>query len=44
MACIAGSLAEAYYGIPEDLVERTKQYLPEDMLTVVNQFYDKLGV
>ncbi len=39
MACIAGSIAEPFYGgIPEDLRCRTRTYLDERLLSVVDQF------
>ncbi len=41
-ACIAGSVAEAYYGIPDWMVERTFAYLPDDMLEILDQFYTKI--
>ena len=31
IACIAGSLAESYYGIPEELLEQVKPYLKDYM-------------
>ena len=30
-ACIAGSIAEAYYGIPDDLAEKIFDYMDEDL-------------
>ena len=38
MACIAGSMAEAYFGVPEWLEEECRRRLPEDMLEVVERF------
>ena len=35
---IAGSIAEAYYGIPEDLKVQIKGKLPSDMRTVLLRF------
>lgn len=37
-ACVGG-MAEALYGIPETIRLRAMEYLPQDMLTIVNQFY-----
>ena len=31
IACIAGSIAEAYYGIPEDLIKECLSRIPEEM-------------
>ena len=36
--CIAGSIAEAYYGIPKEIKEFVYNYLPENMLKIVEQF------
>lgn len=41
-AAIAGSIAEAYYEIPKELAEKAFSYLPLDMLSVVEQFYDQV--
>ena len=38
-AAIAGSIAEAYYGIPHDLIRECNRYLPDDMREVVDDFY-----
>lgn len=38
IAAIAGSVAEAKWGIPEDIKEKALSYLPEDMLVVVREF------
>lgn len=41
-AAIAGSIAEAYYVLPEDLVEQAFSYLPDDMLDVIERFYSTI--
>ena len=41
-ACIAGAVAEAYYEIPEKIEEKAFSYLPDDMLEVLSQFYDRI--
>ena len=41
-AAIAGSIAEAYFGIPEDLIKKCHKYLPHDMLKVINKFYKEI--
>ena len=38
LAAIAGSIAEAYYGIPEKLIEIGKLYVPTPMLSVWERF------
>lgn len=39
IACITGSLAESYYGVPENLKEQVKPYLKDYMIPVIEQFY-----
>ena len=36
-AAIAGGIAAAYYGVPEELIEQTLIYIPSDMLEVINK-------
>ena len=43
IACITGSIAEAFYGIPADIRERAEGYLPEQMSAVVNEFETRFG-
>lgn len=38
LTCIAGSMAEAFYGIPEEMAEECRRRLPEDMQAVVDRF------
>ena len=38
LTCIAGSIAEAFYGVPEELKIECRRRLPEDMLKVLNRF------
>lgn len=35
-AAIAGGIAAAYYGVPEELVRSVLQYIPSDMIEVIN--------
>lgn len=35
-AAIAGGIAAAYYGVPEELIERVLVYLPSDMIDIIN--------
>jgi ADP-ribosylglycohydrolase len=39
IACIAGSLAESYYGVPEDIKVRTKKYLSNDIYNLMKGDY-----
>ena len=38
LTCIAGSMAEAFYGVPEELKKECRARLTEDMLQVVDRF------
>ena len=40
IACIAGGIAEAYYGVPEDIAEGGKLFLPDEFVSIVNRFRD----
>lgn len=41
-AAIAGSIAEAYYEIPEEMVDEAIARLPKDMLPVLDLFYSQM--
>lgn len=41
IACITGSLAEAYYGVPEDLKEEVIKYIPDYMKEILSMYYKK---
>lgn len=43
IAAITGSIAEAYYGVPESIWKDAEQYLPVRLCGVVNSFYEALG-
>ena len=44
MACIAGSIAEAWYGsVPENIVTETRKRLPQEFLNVIDEFNEKYG-
>jgi len=38
IACITGSIAEAFYAVPEEIAAEGRRRLPQDMLTVLEQF------
>ena len=38
LTCIAGSMAEAFYGVPEDLKRKAREYLTPDLLEILNRF------
>lgn len=42
LTCIAGAIAEAFYGVPEELKQTCRRYLPEDLLSVLLQFEEKI--
>ena len=43
LAAITGGIAEAYYGIPQDLAEKALGYLSSDLLETVLAFYGEDG-
>ncbi len=44
LACIAGGIAEAYYGgIPELIEQNVKEILPENLWTIITEFYKTFG-
>lgn len=42
LACIAGSMAEAFYGVPENLKQEARDRLPDDLRSVLDRFDKKL--
>jgi ADP-ribosylglycohydrolase len=42
IAAIAGSIAEAYYGVPSFVEEKFKERLPEDFKNVIIEFNEKM--
>ena len=42
LTCIAGGMAEAFYGVPEDIAAEGRKRLPDDMLAVLDRFCDML--
>ena len=38
VACITGSIAEAFYGVPEEIAAEGRRRLPADMLAVLKRF------
>ena len=42
-ACITGGIAEAFYGMPKELIAQCRAKLPRDMRTVLDRFDDALG-
>ena len=42
LTCIAGSIAEAFYGVPEELKSECRERLSEDMLEVLDRFEERM--
>ncbi len=42
LAAITGGIAEAYYGIPDNIQAKALKYLDEDLLDIVKRFYTKI--
>ena len=38
LAAMAGSIAEAFYSVPKNLITECRKYLPQDILEVVDKF------
>ena len=38
LTCIAGGMAEAFYGVPDDMAAECRRRLPKDLLEVVGRF------
>lgn len=43
LACIAGSIAEAFYGVPENLKEACRERLQENLLIVLDRFEEQVA-
>ena len=42
LTCIAGSIAEAFYGVPEDLKKECRKRIPSDIKIVLDRFESEL--
>lgn len=42
IACIVGGMAEAYYGIPQDIMDKASAFLPKEMKEVKELYYERL--
>lgn len=38
LAAITGSIAEAYYGIPDELIIKARKFLPEEFISVIEKY------
>lgn len=43
LTCIAGSMAEAFYGVPEDLKQKAREYLTPDLLEILDRFDGRMA-
>lgn len=43
IGAMTGSIAAAYYGIPDKIARKALEYLPEDMIEVLNKFSDAVN-
>lgn len=41
IGAMAGSIAEAFYGVPDELKQKCEEFLPEDLRTVLIKFAEK---
>ena len=39
IACITGGIAEAAFGVPEEIAEQANGYLPDEFIQIVEKFY-----
>lgn len=44
LTCIAGSMAEAFYGVPDDLTSECRARVTPDMAAVIDRFYNTISV
>ena len=44
VACIAGAIAEALYGMPEDVITRARAYLTADLDRVASDFASRTAI
>ena len=44
IGCITGSIAEAFYGIPQDIREKGFAYLPKEFKAIVSEFESRFGM
>ena len=40
-ACIVGAMAEALYGVPDELIEQAKEKLPNEFIELLEEAYNK---
>ena len=43
IACMAGAIAEAFYGIPTELREKVLEFIPQAFVNIINPFEKRFG-
>lgn len=44
LACITGSIAEAFYGnVPSEILQQVKKILPNELIDIEEDFYEQIG-
>lgn len=43
LGAMTGGIAAAYYGIPDKIARKALEYLPEDMIEMLNKFSDAVN-
>ena len=43
LTCIAGSIGEAFYGVPDDMKEECEKRLPGEFKEILHEFYEAIG-
>ena len=43
LGAIAGSIAEAIHGIPDDLIAQAQLFLDKSFTPIIQEFYDRVG-
>ena len=38
IACMTGGIAAAFYGVPDHIIEQAMEYIPDDMMEIINKF------
>lgn len=41
IACMTGGIAAAYYGVPQEIINKAIAYLPKEMLNIIEAFETK---
>jgi ADP-ribosyl-[dinitrogen reductase] hydrolase len=44
IACMAGGIAEALHGLPQDVAQKSLEYLTSEMVEVLTRLYERAGV